>query len=135
MRVAKNGILDVAYVSPPFEPTKLLPLTICYYLPFSSSDPVLAAKSMMQLFEKFPALKDLAEKKYNQKFIGNTIMGSYELLTKFPVENIEQLKGRKIAGAGPQPCSGSRRWARCPCKALCPRPTLACRPACTTAGL
>ena len=53
-----------------------------------------------KIHERFPFLTEVFEKQYNQKWLGLHSIDSYHLITNFPWKAIEDLKGRKIAGAG-----------------------------------
>jgi len=45
-------------------------------------------------------MKQVYEKEYNQKFLTASVIDSYHMITKFPWQKLEDLKGHKIAGAG-----------------------------------
>jgi C4-dicarboxylate-binding protein DctP len=98
----QGGLLDAGLVSVPFEPVKLFLHNYCYFTPFASTDVSQVADVSLKVFEQVPYLKNVFEEKYNQKFLGGLAMaGSYHLITKFPWKKIEDLKGKKIAAAGP----------------------------------
>ncbi|MEW6666120.1 MAG: C4-dicarboxylate TRAP transporter substrate-binding protein [Thermodesulfobacteriota bacterium] len=98
----QGGLLDAGLVSVPFEPLKLFLHNYCYFTPFASTDVSQVAAVSLKVFEQVPFLRTVFEEKYNQKFLGGLAMaGSYHLITKFPWKKIEDLKGKKIAAAGP----------------------------------
>lgn len=101
LEAAESGLLDVALVPFPFEPAKLFLQNFCFYIPFNTPDPVQSVRIARKVFNEFPVLKDMFEKNYNQKFLSLAAIGSYQLITTFPVEKVSDLKGRKIAAAGP----------------------------------
>jgi len=72
-----------------------------YFIPFASPDPLMATKAAFKVYQDYPQLKEALEKKYNQVFLAVGAVTCYNLVTTFPWEKVEQLKGRKIAAAGP----------------------------------
>jgi TRAP-type C4-dicarboxylate transport system substrate-binding protein len=97
----QSGLLDVCVNSFAFEPAKLFLMNMNYYVPFASSDPVLVTKASRKVMDENKEVYDNLWKKYNQKFLALGPTGSYELITTFPVSKVTDLKGRKIAAAGP----------------------------------
>jgi TRAP-type C4-dicarboxylate transport system substrate-binding protein len=97
----QDGLLDVGLVSIPFEPTKLFLHNFTLFTPFGPTDSNQVAAVSLKVFDQVPYLKNVFEKKYNQKFLGICTAESYHLITNFPWEKIGDLKGRKIAAAGP----------------------------------
>ena len=100
LEAVEGGTADMGLVCTVFEPTKLYMNSYCYYVPFGTSDIVMNAKLTLKLYDEFPWLKQVYEK-YNQKLIGTGPCASYDLITKFPVRKIEDIKGHKITAAGP----------------------------------
>jgi TRAP-type C4-dicarboxylate transport system substrate-binding protein len=94
------GILDMAAIPVPFTPTKLFLHNYQYNIPFFTGDPRLAARVNSRIYKEFPALPN-EFKKYNQIYLGSSSVGDYNLYTTFPVRSIADVKGRKIAAAGP----------------------------------
>jgi len=94
------GIADIGCISTPFEPAKLLLHNYSYYIPFYTDDPIIAGRINVKLHEQFPALKNEFHK-YNQIYIGSGGVPGYGLVSNFPVHKKDDVKGHKIAGAGP----------------------------------
>jgi C4-dicarboxylate-binding protein DctP len=94
------GILDIGGIITPFEPAKLFLHNYAYNIPFFPADPKVAARINDKLFKTIPALKD-EFKKYNQIYLGSGGVGNYGLISKFPIKATGDVKGRKIAAAGP----------------------------------
>jgi len=94
------GLLDIGFPVWPFEPAKLFLNNYNYWVPFGSSDPILVAKASIKLHKDYPFLGKNFET-YNQKLLGMSTIASYQLITTFPVNKLDDLKGRKIAAAGP----------------------------------
>jgi TRAP-type C4-dicarboxylate transport system substrate-binding protein len=101
LEAVESGLLDIADVHVPTEPAKLLAHNFMFFVPFGTSDPRLAAKTVWDVYESTPALKKVLEDRYNQVFIGPGIVGNYGLVTNFKWTNVSELKGRKIAAIGP----------------------------------
>ena len=101
LEAIESGLMDIGDVHIPFEPAKLMAHNFPYFVPFASPDPLLASKAAYKVYQDHPQLKEVLEKKYNQVFLGVGAVTCYNLVTTFPWEKIEQLKGRKIAAAGP----------------------------------
>ena len=100
LEAVEIGILDMAGVITPFEPTKLYLHNYGYNIPFFPGDARIASRINQKLYKNIPALKD-EFKKYNQIYLGSGGVGDYGLISKFPVQSTADVKGRKIAAAGP----------------------------------
>lgn len=101
LEAVESGLVDVADLHVAFEPAKLMAHNFAYFVPFSSPDPVTAAKAARQVYDNVPELKKILEDKYNQVFLAVGSVGNYNLVTTFPWDKVEQLKGKKVAAAGP----------------------------------
>ena len=101
LEAVESGLVDVADLHVAFEPSKLMAHNFPYFVPFGSPDPRVAAKAARQVYDTVPELKKILEDKYNQIFLGVGSVGNYNLVTTFAWDKVEQLKGKKIAAAGP----------------------------------
>jgi len=97
----KSGLLDMSYVINAFEPANLKVNNIAFSVPFQSPDAVLATNVFAQLHQQHPAFVEEYERNGVMVLSTPTPTGSYELITTFPVNSLEDLKGRKVAAAGP----------------------------------
>jgi len=97
----QDGILNVGYLNYPFEPTKLFLHNWSFVLPFDNPDVIQLAKVAKRVHEMVPYLTQVFEKDYNQVFLGCGVSNSYQLITTFPCATVADLKGKKIAAAGP----------------------------------
>ena len=97
---AEIGILDMAAIIAPFEPTKCYLHNWGYNIPFLPGDPRMAGRIVLKLYKNFPVFSDEL-KKYNQLFLGAGGAGDYGIIAKFPVRGPDDVKGKKIAAAGP----------------------------------
>src|SRR5512138_2453491 len=81
----ENGILDMAGLIVPFEPTKLFLHNYSYHFPFFVSDPRAAGRINKKLYQNFPVMKNEL-KKYKQLYLGSGGVGDYGLISKFSVQ-------------------------------------------------
>ena len=101
LEAVESGLVDIADLHVAFEPAKLMAHNFPYFVPFGSPDPLVAAKSARLVYDTVPELKKILESKHNQIFLAVGSVGNYNLVTTFPWDKVEQLKGKKIAAAGP----------------------------------
>lgn len=97
----QDGLLDSSIAFPIFENPALFIHNFSYFAPFGSSDQMQATKVNLSVYDNNPWLKQVFEKKHNQKWLANFTYETYDLITKFPVKTVADLKGHKIAAAGP----------------------------------
>jgi TRAP-type C4-dicarboxylate transport system substrate-binding protein len=96
----RDGLLDIGIWGLPFEPTDAFVQNFNFYLPFNSPDPHKVTSATRKTFDQFPELRTVYERRHNQKLLGVTCVGNYGLGTNFSWDKVEELKGKKIAGAG-----------------------------------
>ncbi len=96
----RDGLLDFGLWAFAFEPTDAFLQSFNFYLPFNSPDPMKVTQATRATFDKFPEMAKVYEEKHNQKLLGVTCVGNYGLGTSFDWDKVEELKGKKIAGAG-----------------------------------
>lgn len=101
LEAVESGLVDIADLHVPFEPTKLMAHNFPYFVPFGTPDPVVAARAARKVYDSVPDLKKILETKYNQVFLGIGSVGNYNMLTTFAWDKVEQLKSKKVAAAGP----------------------------------
>ena len=101
LEAVEAGLLDMADLQVPFDPSKLMGWNFSYFVPFGSGDPVLGARLNRHVFDEVPELREQLIDRYNQVFIGVGILGNYGLVTNFTWDDPAELAGRKVAAAGP----------------------------------
>ena len=97
----QEGILDFGGFCVCFEPSKMFLHNFPYYLAFGpqkSSDAINVARNV---YDENPWLKQVMQDEYDQVFLGLGVWDNYHLGTKFEWSTVEELKGIKIGGAGP----------------------------------
>jgi TRAP-type C4-dicarboxylate transport system substrate-binding protein len=94
-----DGLADIGWVGSLWEPAKQPLQNVAYYFPFVSGDVHLMTALQQRLMERVPAFA--AEwTKHNTVFLGAQAADTYHLVTKFPVNSLEDLKGRKLLAPG-----------------------------------
>ena len=73
---------------------------VTYNTPFVADDLVELLDIMNELHDEMPILSG-AWTDQNQVFLGASGVDTYHLMTNFPVNSVEDLKGRKILAPGP----------------------------------
>lgn len=93
-------LADIGIITTPYHPDKVPFHNLPYVTPLVSSDIGLVARTMSELVKKYPILE---EQWATYKLVFLTTAGSidtYQVLTNYPVNSLEDFKGRKIAGVG-----------------------------------
>ena len=101
LEAIESGLIDIGDAHAPFEPAKMLAHNFAFFAPFGAPDPRVAAKAVREVYETTPALRKVLEDRYNQIFVAVGIVGNYGLITNFKWNTVADLKGHKIAAAGP----------------------------------
>ncbi len=96
----QKGLGDIGVVTSVFHQDKVPMQAVAYVTPFVTSDPVLLSRTVDELAEKFPAMKD-AWMKYNQVLLTSfSVIDGYQMFFRKKITSLEDFKGLKIAGAG-----------------------------------
>lgn len=97
----QDGLLDIGDVHIPFSPRELLAHNFTYFVPFGTPDARVAAREARVVWDENEGLKDILKDRYNQIFLGIGAVNNYGLNTNFEWKTVDDLKGRRIAAAGP----------------------------------
>jgi TRAP-type C4-dicarboxylate transport system substrate-binding protein len=95
----QNGVVDIGGFCYCFEASKLPMHAFQIMLPFGTMDPVQSVGAAAEIYEKYPLLAEQFQK-YDQTLLAIIGDGGYNLGTNFPWKTLDDLKGRKILGAG-----------------------------------
>ena len=96
----QKGLGDIGVVTSVFHQDKVPMQAIAYVTPFITSDPVLLSRTVDEMAEKFPEMKN-AWLKYNQVLLTSfSVIDSYQMFFRTKVTKLSDFKGMKIAGAG-----------------------------------
>jgi TRAP-type C4-dicarboxylate transport system substrate-binding protein len=93
-------LADIGIVTTPYHPDKVPFYNLPYVTPLVTADIGLVARTMSELVERYPELRAQWDD-YRQVYL--TTAGSidtYQILTNYPVETLDDFRGRKIAGVG-----------------------------------
>jgi C4-dicarboxylate-binding protein DctP len=96
----QTGIIDIGGYCFCFEPSNLPLHAFQVMLPFGTMSPERSVKLARNVYDKVPYLSKVFEDKFNQKLIGLISDNGYNLGTTFEWNQVADLKGRKLAGAG-----------------------------------
>lgn len=94
------GLTDIGWVGTLWELSKMPLQNVTYYTPFATDDTRMLFRIMNELHDDVPAFGE-AWTAQNQRFLGASAIDTYHLMTNFPVDSVEDLRGRKILAPGP----------------------------------
>jgi TRAP-type C4-dicarboxylate transport system substrate-binding protein len=94
------GVVDIGGMCYCFEAAKMPLHGFQVWAPFGTNDPVKSVDITREIYNSTPELSEAFEGKYNQKLLGLAAQDPYDLQTKFEVKTLDDIKGRKIGGAG-----------------------------------
>ena len=101
LEAVQSGILDIGGYCTCFEPSKLFLHNFMYFTPFGPQDSELSIKLARKVYDRHPWLGDQLSDEYDQRLLALNGWDNYHLGTVRPWETIEDLRGVKIGGAGP----------------------------------
>jgi TRAP-type C4-dicarboxylate transport system substrate-binding protein len=96
----RDGIIDIGGFCSCFEPANLPLQAFQVMLPFGPVDPVTSLKVAQDVYAQVPYLDEVFENNFNQKHLARITDSSYNLGTNFEWNDLSDLQGRRIAGAG-----------------------------------
>ncbi len=97
----KDGIVDLGGFCFCFEPSNLFLNTYPLWMPFDAQNATLGTKVAREIYNNVPHMGDVFEKKFNQKLLALFGFDNYGLYTTFAWNDVSELKGKKMSGAGP----------------------------------
>lgn len=101
LEAVEEGLAEIGLVSSLFDPAKLSVQNVTYFTPFVSSDSAGVAELMDRLQDEIPAMRAAWEEN-GLEYLGGAIgIDDYLLMTKFPINSISDLEGKKIGAPGP----------------------------------
>lgn len=101
LEAVQIGILDIGAYCTCFEPAKLFLHNFQYFVPFGPQDAQLAMRVAREVYDAYPWLADHLEENYRQTVIAINGWDNYHLGSSVPWETVDDLRGVKVAGAGP----------------------------------
>lgn len=100
LEATEEGIVEIGFVSTLFEAPKMPLHNISYMTPFGTDDVFIIANTIANLQAKIPALQN-EWTSHNLVYLGGAALDTYGLMTNFPVNSVDDIKGHKIAAPGP----------------------------------
>lgn len=94
------GLTDMGWVGTLWELSKLPLQNVTFYAPFASDDFRTVVDIVNDMHRTVPAM-NAAWTAQNVKFLGASALDTYHLMTTFPVDSVDDLRGRKILAPGP----------------------------------
>lgn len=101
LEAVESGLLDFGAYCFCFEPSKLFLHNFPYYAPFGPQGSAEAMEITRAVYDAHPWLTEVFEKEYGQILLGLSGWDNYHLGTTMPWETVEDLRGVRIGGAGP----------------------------------
>jgi TRAP-type C4-dicarboxylate transport system substrate-binding protein len=95
----QNGLADIGWVGTLWEPVKMPLMNVTFYAPFATGNVKNLVEIGEELHKTIPALNKSWDK-YNQVMLGVQVVDTYNLITKFPVKSVADLKGKKLYTPG-----------------------------------
>ena len=95
-----DGVADLGFVGTIFEAPKFPTQNVSYFSPFGSEDIAVVTQVVNDMQKSIPAMGD-AWTKNGLVYLGGAALDSYHIWTSFPVNSVDDLKGRKITAPGP----------------------------------
>lgn len=101
LEAVESGLLDMGAYCFCFEPAKLFLHNFPYYAPFGPQGSAEAMAITRAVYDAHPWLSETFERDYGQILLGLSGWDNYHLGTTMPWTSVEDLRGVRIAGAGP----------------------------------
>lgn len=95
----QNGLADIGWVGTLWEPVKMPLMNVTFYAPFATGNVKHLVEIGEELHKTIPAMHK-AWDKHNQVLLGVQVVDTYNLITKFPVKSVADLKGKKLYTPG-----------------------------------
>lgn len=95
-----DGVADIGFVSTVFEAAKFPLQNVCYATPFTTDDIGLVTKLINDLQHSIPEMGD-AWTRNGLVYLGGAALDGYNMWTSFPLNTVDDLKGKKIIAPGP----------------------------------
>lgn len=96
----EKGLGDIGVVTTVFHSDKVPLQGLSYATPFSTTNPLVLARAIDKMAEKYPDFKK-AFAKHNQVYLASgAVLDSYQIYSKKPIKSVQDLKGVKIGLAG-----------------------------------
>lgn len=95
----QEGLADIGWVGTLWEPVKMPLMNVTFYAPFATGNVKHLVEIGEELHKTIPALNKSWDK-HNQVMLGVQVVDTYNLITKFPVKSVADLKCKKLYTPG-----------------------------------
>jgi len=99
LETMQQGISDLGLVGSVFHSGKLPLNNVTYFVPFGPADANIVTKSVSNAQDSPELIAEWA--KHNIVYLAGFAIDNYYIAANFPFSKVEDLKGKKIGGAGP----------------------------------
>ncbi|MFK7994514.1 MAG: C4-dicarboxylate TRAP transporter substrate-binding protein [Granulosicoccus sp.] len=96
----KLGLGDIGIVTTIFHNSKLPSQGISAVTPFIASDARVVAKAVDEIAREFPQMGRELEAENQVYLATGVVLDTYQLFSSTPINSLDDLKGKKVAGAG-----------------------------------
>ena len=101
LEALQYGLADIGIITSPFHPDKIPFFNISYVTPLVTADIGLVARTVDELVDRYPELRNLMLEDYNQVFLTAAgAIDTYQVLMSERIDDLEQFRGTKICGVG-----------------------------------
>ena len=101
LEAVQIGILDIGAFCTCFEPAKLFLHNFQYFVPFGPQDSERSVRLAREIYDRNPWLSEQLTERYGQRLLAINGWDNYHLGSSVPWDSVEDLRGVKVAGAGP----------------------------------
>ncbi len=101
LEAVQIGILDIGAFCVCFEPAKLFLHNFQYFVPFGPQDAQEGIRISREVYDLNPWLVEQLEERYGQRLLAVNGFDNYHLGSSVAWETLDDLRGVKVAGAGP----------------------------------
>ena len=96
----KGGLGDIGIVTTIFHNSKLPSQGISAVTPFIAPDARVVAKAVDEIAKEFPQMAQELDKQNQVYLATGVVLDTYQMFSKTPIGSLDDLKGKKVAGAG-----------------------------------
>jgi C4-dicarboxylate-binding protein DctP len=95
----EDGLTDIGWVGTLWEPVKMPLHNVTFYAPFATGNVQDMVSIQEELETSIPAMKKEWDKR-NQVYLGAQVADTYHIVSKFPINSLADLKGKKLMAPG-----------------------------------
>ena len=96
----KLGLGDIGIVTTVFHNSKLPSQAIAFVTPFISTDSRVVAKAVDEIAKEFPQMSAELDAQNQVYLATGVVLDTYQVFSTEPIASLDDIKGKKVAGAG-----------------------------------